>query len=272
MALLEIGDRKEEFNKNLVQIGTSEEKSLTLRITASILTLLGFDVYCACYSEYLTLINYVCEKIINENDNICQTYAKILLIDEVNVFFSQDFYGNVYASSASLRDPTITSLVNFIWKARKSKLNLNKVKVTNDVNNFDSPRYEVNHNKIGYTWNRIVLSTMLSMIIKLYLHIVMNMKKRQFLVEENKGIEGNWCSRTVCLMDATSLITNLLHKCKNTVNIMFECAFKVSKDNNINTDSFQIQFVEYQSSPWETKPDNLRAFMNTIEVERGWNN
>ncbi|CAF1171798.1 unnamed protein product [Rotaria sordida] len=91
-------------------------------------------------------------------------------------------------------------------------------------------------------------------------------------IEENKGIEGNWCSRTVYLMDATSLMTNLLHKCKNTVNIMFECAFKVSKDNNINTDSFQIQFVEYQSSPWETKPDNLRAFMNTIEVERGWNN
>ncbi|CAF3928319.1 unnamed protein product [Rotaria sordida] len=220
-------------------------------------------------SAYLNAPNEIDDCVAEVKKSTGHQCAKILLIDEVNVFFSQDFYGNVYASSASLRDPTITLLVNFIWKARKSKLNLNKVKVTNDVNNFDSPRYEVNHNKIGYIWNRIVLSTMLSMIIKLYLHIVMNMKKRQFLVEENKGIEGNWCSRTVCLMDATSLMTNLLHKCKNTVNIMFECAFKVSKDNNINTDSFQIQFVEQQSSPWETKPDNLRAFMNTIEVERG---
>ncbi|CAF1263319.1 unnamed protein product [Rotaria sordida] len=173
MALLEIDDRKEEFSKNLVQIGTSEEKSLTLRITASILTLLGFDVYCACYSEYLS-----------QRD---------------------------YSASLSLFD--LLGLLNYIHYSSFNKL-----------------------------------------------------------FEENKGIEGNWCSRTVCLMDATSLMTNLLHKCKNTVNIMFECAFKVSKDNNINTDSFQIQFVEQQSSPWETKPDNLRAFMNTIEVERGWNN
>jgi hypothetical protein len=105
----------------------------------------------------------------------------------------------------------------------------------------------------------------------------------QFLVEENKGAEGIWSSRTVCLMDATGSMYHLLHKCKTTVDIMFERASGILKDNNISSDSFQIQFAVYrnynsredkilQSSPWETRPDNLRAFMNTIEVEGGMGN
>ncbi|CAF3149707.1 unnamed protein product [Rotaria sp. Silwood2] len=84
-------------------------------------------------------------------------------------------------------------------------------------------------------------------------------------------------------MDATCSMSHLLNKCKNTVGIMFERASNILKDNQINSDSFQIQFVVYrnydsqekkllQSSSWETKPHNLRAFMNTIEVEGGWAN
>jgi uncharacterized protein (DUF1330 family) len=90
-------------------------------------------------------------------------------------FFSRDFYGNVYTPLASLRDPTITSLINLIWKERNSRLNLNKVKNTDeyktccnqfpnwepliqevikdilfDVNNFQSHDYVVNQDKIGY--------------------------------------------------------------------------------------------------------------------------
>ncbi|CAF3712910.1 unnamed protein product [Rotaria sp. Silwood1] len=106
---------------------------------------------------------------------------------------------------------------------------------------------------------------------------------KTFLIEENKGVEGSYTSRTVCLMDATGSMYYLLHKCKNTVDIMFERASAILKEQNIKSDSFQLQFVVYrnynskedkilQSSPWETKPDNLRAFMNTIEVEGGWNN
>ncbi|CAF3308059.1 unnamed protein product [Rotaria sp. Silwood2] len=81
-------------------------------------------------------------------------------------------------------------------------------------------------------------------------------------------------------MDATCSMFHLLNKCKNTVDIMFECASDIVKDNQIISDSFQIQFVVYrnndsgekkllQSSSWETKPHNLRVFMNTIEVEGG---
>ncbi|CAF4456988.1 unnamed protein product [Rotaria sp. Silwood2] len=171
--MLGIGDKKEELTNNLVQIGTGEGKSVTLGPTATILALLGFDVRCACYSEYLSQRDYkgflpvfeslgvvqyirygtfnkLCEDMINRNGNIRQMVeefilngsssaaqsgqrierAKILLIDEVDIFFSRDFYGNVYTPSASLRDPTITSLISYIWTQRKSNLNLNQIKAT----------------------------------------------------------------------------------------------------------------------------------------------
>ncbi|CAF0939888.1 unnamed protein product [Adineta steineri] len=107
---------------------------------------------------------------------------------------------------------------------------------------------------------------------------------KTFLVKENKGafIIAQQ-SRTICLMDATGSMTHLLHKCKTTVGMMFDRITMILKENNISEDSFQIQFVVYrnynsekdkilQSSPWETKPDNLRAFMNAINVEGGWGN
>ena len=106
---------------------------------------------------------------------------------------------------------------------------------------------------------------------------------RDFLVRENKGTELISCSRTVCLMDATCSMSHLLHKCKNTVDTMFERVSKILQDHQISSDSFQVQFVVYrnynsskdkilQSSPWETKSQNLRAFMNKIEVNGGWGN
>ncbi|CAF1394740.1 unnamed protein product [Adineta steineri] len=216
--MLGIGDDKEELKNNLVQIGTGEGKSVTLGATASILALLGFDVCCACYSEYLSQRDYasflslfdslgvlsnvhygtfntLCEYIINDDGNIRQVVeqliltdsnsavekakftkrAKILLIDEADVFFSQDFYGNVYAPVASLEDPTITALINYLWTYRKSKLTLNKVKETEeyknccarfsnwealiqeavkdmlaDVISFESHEYIVKDDKVGY--------------------------------------------------------------------------------------------------------------------------
>ncbi|CAF4513141.1 unnamed protein product, partial [Rotaria sp. Silwood2] len=106
---------------------------------------------------------------------------------------------------------------------------------------------------------------------------------RKFLVKENKGVENISKSRTVCLMDATGSMIHLLHKCKTTVDIMFERVSKILEEHQISSDSFQIQFVVYrnynsshekilQSSSWETKPQNLRTFVSTIEVEGGWAN
>ncbi|CAF0898623.1 unnamed protein product [Adineta steineri] len=216
--MLGIGDKKEDLNNNLVQIGTGEGKSITLGATASILALFGFDIYCACYSQYLSerdyksfrslfdslgVLNYIhygtfnelCEEIINEDGQIRQVVeqivfqnlssipkiskankrAKILLIDEVDIFFSREFYGNLYTPVASLRDPTITALVYLIWSQRNSNMNFGQVEKTTeykacvdrypnwkklvdeavkdmlfDVRNFQSHDYTVKNGQIAY--------------------------------------------------------------------------------------------------------------------------
>ena len=215
--MLGSGDSKEKLRNNLVQIGTGEGKSVTLAITASVFALFGFDVNCACYSEYLSKRDYadfeplfaslnlqnnihygtfnkLCEGIINQDGEIRQLVhdliltnnhkkssnkaskrPKILLIDEVDVFFSKDFYGNIYTPSTSLRDPIITNLIDWIWKNKDSQLNINTIKQTQefracydkfrtwgclieeavkdmifDVKSYTSHDYIVNNNKIGY--------------------------------------------------------------------------------------------------------------------------
>ena len=217
-SMLGIGDKREGLNNNLIQIGTGEGKSVTLAVTASVLALCGFDVWCACYSEQLSTrdfadfqslfdslgvleyihygtFNKLSEGLINENGEVRQIVgqyisgnsnsasqssqqikrAKILLVDEVDVFFTREFYGNVYTPSARLTDSTITALINFIWTQRKEKLNLDKVKRTreyqactnrfpnwialieeavkdmlSDVKDFESHDYVVKQDKIGY--------------------------------------------------------------------------------------------------------------------------
>ena len=152
------------LKKNLVQIGTGEGKSVILAVTAIVLSFLGFNVYCVCYSDYLSkrdynafkklfdylnlqsfihygIINKVCEDEINKKgdirkiveDLICDgklsnsnqqkqglNRPRVLLIDEVDVFFSKDFYGNSYRPSLNLMDKTIRDLVSHIWKERKN--------------------------------------------------------------------------------------------------------------------------------------------------------
>ncbi|UJR19845.1 hypothetical protein I4U23_022978 [Adineta vaga] len=107
---------------------------------------------------------------------------------------------------------------------------------------------------------------------------------RRFLIEINKGTEMNTSiSRTVCLMDATGSMTKLLQKCKNTVQVMYERASSILSEHQIDSDCFQMQFVVYRNynSPvnkilqcfsWETKAENLRRFMSTIDAEGGWEN
>ena len=47
------------------------------------------------------------------------TRKKILFIDEVDVFFQDNFYGNQYRPVASLKDKTINNLNKYIWDNRK---------------------------------------------------------------------------------------------------------------------------------------------------------
>ncbi|MBX9585798.1 MAG: hypothetical protein K2X50_00940 [Gammaproteobacteria bacterium] len=228
LRMLGIDDGTASLKNNLVQIGTGEGKSVTLAATASVLALLGFDVSCACYSDYLSVRDYnsfkdlfdtlgvlenihygtfnkLCEAVINENGNvreivkslvsnelnpvnsakILSNRPKILLIDEVDVFFSKEFYGKTYTPSATLSDPTIAGLTDLIWKERDS-ITIRKLKATsqfkaccdkyknweflieeackdmlNDVKSFISHDYLVIGDKIGYKVQDTIVFNML---------------------------------------------------------------------------------------------------------------
>lgn len=230
--MLGIGSKSKygsNLDKRLIQIGTGEGKSITLAVTATVLALLGFEVSCACYSDYLSTrdrqefqpifdmlglaeyihygtFNNLCEKVINDdvdvrdrvksliqqkaqNTNVASTSkfvrspfksrktarAKVLLIDEADVFFNQDFYGNLYSPSAKLQSKEIFDLANHIWQQRDSVLSIHGLKraavfkacaatfsgweflldeaakeMLADVKTYASHNYLVQEDKIGY--------------------------------------------------------------------------------------------------------------------------
>ena len=53
-----IRDYKNRLKNNLIQVGTGEGKSLILAVASCILVLLGAEVNCVCYSEYLSSRDY----------------------------------------------------------------------------------------------------------------------------------------------------------------------------------------------------------------------
>lgn len=151
----------DSLKNNFVQVGTGEGKSLILAFTSCVLVLLGFEVSCACYSNYLSSRDYqqflpifdilditksihygtfnkICENIINENGDIrsrvlhlvfnrtstnitaSKSVKRVLLIDEVDVFFSEDFYGNIYTPLAQIKHDSINKLVEYMWRNRTS--------------------------------------------------------------------------------------------------------------------------------------------------------
>ena len=151
---------KTKIDNNLVQIGTGEGKSVVMAVTASVFALIGLDVNCSCYSEYLSsrdrdafasvfealeiddrikygTFNRLCENLLNEQCNVREIVIKmivenkssltsiiskppdrlkVLLIDEVDVFLSEKYYGGLYLPSVCLNDIYIKNLLDEIWK------------------------------------------------------------------------------------------------------------------------------------------------------------
>lgn len=60
------------------------------------------------------------------NNQLNRQRPKLLLVDEVDVFFTKDFYGNSYTPLARLNDPLIQNLIKFIWTNRKTTTNNKK--------------------------------------------------------------------------------------------------------------------------------------------------
>ncbi|ETO11722.1 hypothetical protein RFI_25649 [Reticulomyxa filosa] len=106
---------------------------------------------------------------------------------------------------------------------------------------------------------------------------------KNLLCERNKGAEERKPSHTVVLMDATGSMQHLLQKAKNAVCTMFDRISTILKDKELPPDCFEMQFMVYrnynasedmilQASPWESKPDNLRKFMETVRADYGLGN
>jgi hypothetical protein len=149
------------LQNHLIQIKTGEGKSVTLAVTATVLALLGFQIDCVCYSEYLSqrdhgdfaamfdafqvnamvkygTFNTLCEDFINARGNVRDMVVnavtrgrlgkapnlhrdqvpRILLVDEVDVFFNKDFYGNSYRPVARVAGPEVEELVRMLWSKR----------------------------------------------------------------------------------------------------------------------------------------------------------
>ena len=162
------------FN-NLVQVGTGEGKSVILGVTACVFALLGVDVSCSCYSDYLSsrdksdfnsvfsalgveerisygTFNKLCEDLLNQQCNVRETVRdliennkssieaavthkkqpvrpKVLLIDEVDVFLSDQFYGGLYRPSLVIKEASIKRLLDEIWEGSKAtRLTFNVVR------------------------------------------------------------------------------------------------------------------------------------------------
>jgi len=157
------------LEKNLIEVGTGEGKSIILAITAIVLALFGMNVSVSCYSAYLSerdsatfkwmfdllgvfdyihygTFNWLAERRINAGgdlrervlnlvcgDDYCGQSSdsdrpEVLLIDEVDVFFKQDFYGSMYTPSCAFRDPVVTALANYVWEKRGTGLTLKQLK------------------------------------------------------------------------------------------------------------------------------------------------
>ena len=171
-----VGLPDDQFDNHLVEILTGEGKSVCMAVAATVFALAGFEVKCACYSEYLSLRDYhdfdkifhflgitthirygtfnqIYEEIINEQGDLRQkveqlvleqhpkkdtqlltqeqtsssearggvaiapkSRPRIMIVDEVDVFFKKDFYGKLYRPFFLLQDKVVIDLMNWIWQ------------------------------------------------------------------------------------------------------------------------------------------------------------
>lgn len=47
---------------------------------------------------------------------------QVLLIDEVDVFFSESFFGNKYIPAAEIKHDAVSTLIDYIWEERQKKI------------------------------------------------------------------------------------------------------------------------------------------------------
>ncbi|CAF4380675.1 unnamed protein product, partial [Rotaria sordida] len=114
-------------------------------------------------NEQCNLREKVCDMIMENKNSIgviqktTHIRPKVLLIDEVDVFLSEKFYGGMYTSSVFLKDPTTKSLLDTIWNS-KPICRLSDVK--------DTPAYNACANRFS-NWTFLLDGAVKNMIAAL---------------------------------------------------------------------------------------------------------
>ena len=153
---------------SFVQVSTGEGKSVVLSLLAAVCSLLGITPYVVCHSSHLSTrdeddssdflkeldvgafygtINQCCEDVLRgkalreagegllngDKPQVTQLdrVKRILLIDEVDVFMSESFYGQVYLPSMKRSAADLKPLTDFLWenKDNEEKMKWNQVRV-----------------------------------------------------------------------------------------------------------------------------------------------
>jgi hypothetical protein len=105
---------------------------------------------------------------------------------------------------------------------------------------------------------------------------------KQFIAERNHcHVSGSEISYTLCLIDATGSMGNVIQNTKTCVSLMFERAHKVLQEEKVASADFQLQIAvyrNYNSSPqdlleysqWASEPEDIRAFISSIQASGGF--
>ena len=61
------------------------------------------------------------------------------MIDEVDVFFSKEFFNKMYVPVAQIKHPKVSNLLDYVWINRESKLfTFKKLQLSNEYNECKS--------------------------------------------------------------------------------------------------------------------------------------
>jgi len=171
----------EALPRQLAQVGTGEGKSLILAMISLLLGLLGFRVWCVCYSQslqerdrktfeklfdafgvhdqvtYCTIAQYSEAKLAEQGDIRRLTEAmlkgsestaaatlntslasetreghpqEILLLDEVDMFFSPSFYGRTHDQVLQMAMPEASELLRYIWQLDIASVKVEEVEAS----------------------------------------------------------------------------------------------------------------------------------------------
>lgn len=186
--MLNAATNGKEIQSHLSQVLTGEGKSVVMAVVSAILAKIGFSVSCACYSEYLSsrdlqdfdamfkllevdqYVEYgtfknLSENILNAEGDLRQLTEQVIdgkpleskkkeerqsivVVDEVDVFFSKFLYGSFYNPVLSYQAEKIAKdlkdIIDTIWQ--KQFVN-NETLTLTDIKSWDS--YKACYEKLG---------------------------------------------------------------------------------------------------------------------------